>query len=384
MIADLGFLISDWKKPGRPSARSVRSQNPKSYIPNHKSTAFTLVEILITITIMAILTALFLGASRAAMEGSRASKTKSTIAKLNALLLEQYASYETRRVDIDPTIEKSLSGPMLADARLLAMRELMKFEMPDRWNDVTDIVRLLEKGRAPTVVQMYRRREDRAYKQALALADGDTDEADKILTNNESAECLYMIVTLLCGDGEARSQFGDQDVGDVDGDGAPEFLDGWGNPIRWIRWPAGFIGRSDLMKPVPSVVDQTVDHDPFDPFQRNLTTAVPNASSSPSLSAVYSGVMAEYVKHLRGEYCQGIPIGFRLVPLIYSSGPDGISDIDSAATTTTSDPSGIAFDPYAVESNGTYQFGTPGDDPSNSDGEDNSIDNIHNHTLVTR
>ena len=36
-------------------------------------------------------------------------------------------------------------------------------------------------------------------------------------------------------------------IGDTDDDGAPEFLDGWGRPIEFIRWPTGFAERSDLM-----------------------------------------------------------------------------------------------------------------------------------------
>ena len=51
---------------------------------------------------------------------------------------------------------------------------------------------------------------------------------------NEAAECLYMIVMLSTPD--ARSQFSDSEIGDTDNNGFPEFLDGWGNPIFFLRW----------------------------------------------------------------------------------------------------------------------------------------------------
>jgi prepilin-type N-terminal cleavage/methylation domain-containing protein len=61
----------------------------------------TLIELLVTISIIATLSAMFLGASRAAMEHSRGARTKTTIDKLHTLIMERYADYETRRVDLD-------------------------------------------------------------------------------------------------------------------------------------------------------------------------------------------------------------------------------------------------------------------------------------------
>lgn len=49
------------------------------------------------------------------------------------------------------------------------------------------------------------------------------------------------MVTLQGGfDQDAAEAFRSDEIGDVDGDSAPEFLDGWGRPIRFIRWPAAF------------------------------------------------------------------------------------------------------------------------------------------------
>ena len=69
------------------------------------------------------------------------------------------------------------------------------------------------------------------------------------------------------GDGEARTMFTSQDIGDIDGDGAPEFLDGWGKPIRCIRWPAGFVPSPADGRPRGS----RADRDPFDPYRRDPT-----------------------------------------------------------------------------------------------------------------
>ena len=49
-----------------------------------------------------------------------------------------------------------------------------------------------------------------------------------------------MVITMACGDGEARTLFSENSIGDTDGDGAPEFLDGWKHPINFLRWAPGF------------------------------------------------------------------------------------------------------------------------------------------------
>ena len=333
--------------------------------------AFTLVELLITILILAILGTALLGASRVAMEGARASRTKSTIAKLNTLMMERYESYQTRRVDFNASIQSSINampttnpqqrrakGKAVAVARLKALRELMKLEMPDRWSDVLlapvpDNNPLGKINRAfnptppafsPSFLQ-NRPALSNAYLRRLKSAATIKNDGI-ILRQHQGAECFYMFIMLATGDGEARELFSQQDIGDVDGDGAPEFLDGCKQPIEFLRWPAGFV--SDLQSVV--VIDDTttpkkragnpdVDHDPFDPFRVDSRA-------------------------------------YRLVPLIYSAGPDGDLDIEVAPGNT------VGLNPYAqlTDSSGKLLnlLGTQRD--NDGDG-DNSLDNIHNHLM---
>jgi len=349
---------------------------PRSSIldPRH---GVTLIELLITITIIATLSAAFLGASRSAMELARRSRTKTAITKIHTLLMERWQSYTTRRVDVNTTglTQSQLDdGRFMADLRLLGLRELMKLEMPDRWSDVDLTQSLTFLQNIPAITRAY----DRRLVQALNATNRNT------LERNGSAECLYLTVMLHTGDGEARTLFSRQDIGDTDGDGAQEFLDGWGNPIRWVRWPAGFVGRSDLMLSDPNNLltgNPDADHDPFDPFRRNSGNAIPTSNYSG-----YPANMRPYVQHLRGLAASSPPatfnIGYRLVPLVFSMGPDGIGDISTRVGNIASTSNGILLDPYAWDStNKAYEFGSYGDNPKNPDGDDNSLDNIHNHLL---
>lgn len=333
----------------------------------------TLVELLITMTIMAIIAAAILGTAAAAIEGAREKKTQSLITKLHTLLMERYASYETRRVEInrswtDPIEQMARSGAitpaergqMLADLRLLAQRELMKYEMPDRWSDVTaNPVFLVDR---PPLAKEYLRRS--------ANATGE----------NNPAECLYMTIMLATGDGEARTLFSKQDIGDTDDDpgpdGAPEFIDGWGNPIQYLRWAPGYVPNSGLM-----VGDAQKDHDPFDVYRRDDPTALPAISRYPSS-------WRPYIEGLKDQYP-----AFRLVPLIFSAGSVGIEDgkidifISPEKIATSTGSNEPALNPFFIDSSlsaNADKFGIPSFGyglPDKTDDVDDSKSYITNHNI---
>lgn len=328
----------------------------------------TLIELLITMAIMAIISAAILGTASAAMESARRSRTQQLITKIHGLLLEHLASYETRRLAIDPAIVYAIDsyvasattpqmlalrnverGQMLADARLIAVRELMKMEMPDTAADVHHVPQVL--ATVPTLNAAYRRMRTTASQNA-----------------NDTAECLYLTVMKATGDGEARTLFAKQDIGDTDEDGAPEFIDGWGEPIKWIRWPSGLV--SDLQ---PIDANGNRASDPLDPFRRDRQLAG-NAEQSPSIS-VYPPRLATAVNdNIRYRYklTVGPPnrSAFRLVPLVYSAGPDG-----APAFLVAKNDGRQPLDPFRIMSDGT-QAGAV-DAATASDAKDN----ITNHLI---
>jgi hypothetical protein len=116
---------------------------------------------------------------------------------------------------------------------------------------------------------------------------------------NGGAECLYAIAAFGGMEPGAMANFRTDEIGDRDGDKAPEFLDGWLNPIEFIRWAPGYsnlyastVSTSGTSSPV-QVADQTNYHDPLDP-QR-----VDNVGTTGSGAR-----------------------GYALIPLIVSAGPD--------------------------------------------------------------
>ena len=339
----------------------------------------TLIELLIAILIISILAGLILGVAAVAAETAREAHTRHMVTRLHTLLMEHYDSYKTRRVRLRDevvnkinTLSASQRGRALAEARLYALRELMLMEIPDRWSDIllagvpssptTAVTRYpvyldvsnSANGRT-ALANTYLRR----YWQAAATApDGAT------LTENQGAECLYMVITIACGDGEARTLFHESDIGDTDGDGAPEFLDGWGRPINFLRWAPGFdsqiqINANELGDPIPSnsawITAAANDHDPFDIFRSDA-------------------------------------FAFRMVPLIFSGGRDetfSIRLVKPYVTWLGNTNITFPFNPSNPRKLLPYLKATDPDDGSTEylgidNGENASTDNIHNHLLGLR
>ncbi len=127
----------------------------------------------------------------------------------------------------------------------------------------------------------------------------------------QSAELLYMIVANSNYNGANGLEFfRPSEIADTDGDNFPEFIDAWGNPILWIRWPAGYgvVDNTSMSaeqirnsRPPDSVLNDRSVPDPLDPLRTDWRWSHP----------AFTNVSKPWM----------------LIPLIISSGPDGYFDI---------------------------------------------------------
>jgi prepilin-type N-terminal cleavage/methylation domain-containing protein len=256
---------------------------------------FTLVELLVVISILSTLAGMFTIAYRGAQQESNTQKTRLTIQKINDVLLSRLQEYESYPVPLSipasavPTTGNIGQKPGLIErARLQMLREIIRTEMPDHpddikatvfWNSAPNvsppvIIRPnftgLMVGAIPVTVPASNvfpsgltSRAASLYARLIAVPQWDAQFAN--------AELLYLIVEDSEMNGSSAIElFGASEIADRDNDGLKEFVDAFGRPIQWIRWPTGFpqVARSypDMLN--PNIIDSTgnlvIEGEPFD------------------------------------------------------------------------------------------------------------------------
>lgn len=341
--------------------------------------AFTLTELLVVMLIISILAGLTVAGISAAVTDAKRSRTRTIIDKVDSLIAEKWEGYRTRSVPIrlpagvraapEPFVDANGNktydaGESFTDTngngvydhgaawiRLLALRELQRIEIPDRISDLCNgpeladlaadadldaindsmSVRLASLTTPSSVTKSFKRIAERNI-------EGTSPKAWS--TEFQGSECLYLILAATKdGDKSALDYFQPSEIGDTDGDGMKEVLDGWGRPLEFLRWTPGYI-KENL-----AVTEQSADitkPDPFDPL------------------------------HTDGQT-------YAIRPLIYSPGMDGLYHIERGnivyvqpSYPTGLQPNELPNDPYYNFPSG-LQIGTP--DPM----ADGWQDNITNH-----
>lgn len=317
---------------------------------------FTLVELLTVIVIIGMLGAVSITTVRVAVRSAKETQTRTTIAKIDSVLTACYEKYQYRRVDVVaayryangvnssygvPTLNRWTTNPeTIASCRLNIVRDLLRCDFPCTPKELY-------------TYSLFNGTSTANYTplQAAILASvndvlNDGNNAASVFENspNSNAELLYLVV--MNADPEARSSFSEREIADVDGNGLYEFVDGWGNPIRWMRWAPG-LEASDR-QPTWSEVRNGVsdlDSDPFDPMR--------------------------------------VGNGWFLVPYVYSLGSDGASGLEDwfEVSDAMNDTAERMNDPFWNVYNNPVDTEI-GDCYGLSDGTTANKDNIDNHTLV--
>lgn len=390
-------------------------------------TGFTLIELMVAITIIGILAGLVLGGMYRAQAQAKIANTKTLISKLDYRIKSAMDSYRSRRLPCDPqSILSGVYGPVLqanavawckqlwlqhnslatdslglvppatmtnpfpsarqvAAVNLLAMRELQKYEMPDDWYDVVNIAgggppysaaSQFVLPMVPGTALMYL-----AKFNAAASVPGITQAQ---LIDNGPAELLYLIVTMGPGQTEFAEEFDLRHVGDIDGDGLLEFHDGWlpamassyttkvpssfgmnpNNPIFWIRWPAGYVEDPTATPPLLGL-----DASPM--YAPGSTTAAAIALSDARHDPF------DPLKLDVPASPSGPPRGYALKPLIYSAGQDAQWGLYVNVNINTVGGIPSQLDPYrqynAPSGVGTALKGVPTDNSALTDNVTNRL-----------
>ncbi len=214
---------------------------------NHQSvrsrrSGFTIVELLMVVGILLFLIATSAFVVRNIGNKAREKATLATIVKINGMLNQRIQAFQryldssrsTKDLQQQVNLNYALfSDPMKATylgkkatvisrpvMEILARKDLFRQNFPQYIGDSSDVT---------------------AKMNALPGVSG---AAGSELTSDGglsiSSEYLYYVLTQYDAFGAAAAgedAFNASEVADTDGDGLKEFVDGWGRPLRFYRWP---------------------------------------------------------------------------------------------------------------------------------------------------
>ena len=331
---------------------------------------FTLTELLLVIIIIAILAAMTMTVQRSAVQSTRRERTIATIRKIDAALTSAYEQYQYRKPDVGSIIDNIentfvesyansgqdfyalpkdhqklriysyITGRFLRQIdsdgpfsefyddigesqeidhrfapyilRTIMLRELLLCDFPDSLEEVSNEPLMNDS-------QVHRAYQIQLNKAAANAPNGDI--LANIPDGDISADLLYLVV--MNTSPETRGTFLDRETADTNNNGIPEFIDGWGNPIRFIRW-APCIPQTNRQ---PTLED-ALSIQQCKRLRRNTTFDIYRADGEidPSIQDELDMLEEDYGGLIeRGADPfdpMGAMDGWLLTPLIYSAGPD--------------------------------------------------------------
>ncbi len=201
--------------------------------------AFTLIEILVVITIVALLITILGTTVTTSIRKAREAATTSLLVKIDALLGDRIKGFDryTKSRDFQTIVNNQklsrdaagVSGVPSKVIAAIARKGFYRQLFPQRFEDL-----------APQDTNGNGVNDALEAVPGVNLAVLMTQIGPTSRHPTESAELLYFALTRMQSFGVppvSESEFGDTEVRDTDGDGLMEFVDGWERPLRFYRWP---------------------------------------------------------------------------------------------------------------------------------------------------
>lgn len=198
-----------------------------------------MVELLIAITIVVMLAAMIIVPMRGVLTGAKVSATKATILKLDQLIRQAEQEMERGSAGGGKDLAQKWAEGEFGSGALanrMAQRVRSKVNFPQR--DADYKFKLNVNDPVSPLAALIQRKIDNG--QFIP---------SKQKVETQSAAIMYLLLTegSIYGVSIADSgSFTSAEVKDTDGDGLMEFVDAWGNPLRFYRWPTG------LLRPIDS------------------------------------------------------------------------------------------------------------------------------------
>ncbi|ADG66255.1 hypothetical protein Plim_0405 [Planctopirus limnophila DSM 3776] len=206
---------------------------PRTRGSQHRRAGFTVIELLVVIGLILLMISIFAAVFGNTILTARERATQATILKIDGLLQQRLESFNRavdkaleqgtnnqryfRQVRADLGISNANTNNYIPAMKVLARKMLLKQTFPQSFSELPSSHPLLTST---------------AYISAN----------HKVET--ESSALLYYALTQAQVFGlppVSPDNFSSNEVRDTDGDGHLEFIDAWGEPLRFYRWPTALV-----------------------------------------------------------------------------------------------------------------------------------------------
>ncbi len=296
----------------------------------HNRAAFTLVELLVVLAIIAILASLTSAGIIYYIGRQDENNTAATIEHLYGVLKKQwdFVIAEAKKEPI-PDVIRQLTGPDKSGnspdpsserARVALIKLRLAEAFPQNFQEISDFTNTKSPRYLYNLLPLSRAKYMPTYASKWAKAGGKTGGNPQI----ESGACLYMALTTAKGGASIDIDKLPNKPVDMDGDGLPEFGDGWRQSIAFFRFP---YNNAALAAVQPNLVNaQGVAYrDPLDPLMK-LQSWVNVNDAAPLYTAWNISNRTAFENIIGYEIAFSSPPPFT-APVIVSAGKDSVLDL---------------------------------------------------------
>ena len=209
---------------------------------------FTLVELLVVISIIAILAALTMRVAVGLINEGREAGTKATISKIQRILDTRLQSFQRKYGNNDATslvrLKRTPEWQILTEQLRVPGVDGNPAKLPDNYR-VIATRKLLYIQHFPQVAWELNFRQHPGLFREPGNPQAAVVPTESLVSNAEVLYDLIMNASPLGDPPVGDDAFSANEIADTDNDGRPEFIDAWGQPLRFYRWPV-LLFRPDL------------------------------------------------------------------------------------------------------------------------------------------
>jgi prepilin-type N-terminal cleavage/methylation domain-containing protein len=302
---------------------------------------FTLIELMVVVAIIGVIVVLTTAAAMQTVSYQRTNTTDETIKTISSLLDQQWSAVLAKaNNEVIPNSVFVMAGGNEKRARVIWKKLRLKQAFPMNFTEA------LTPGNPPSLyVQPSILPGMNAYQSAI-LSSGLKPSTNPADWPKESAYCLVLALRQgFGGNSFSEERFGANALGSDPGVvGMKKFVDGWGNPLVFYRWPAANAELDNssplgVYNPVSPIGTKTWFRDPLDP--EGLLES-PDWNNPVNFATKQGVWWFEQYCHTVHDTTSIHPVRFQrshyMVPVIASAGRDGMLGFQPPTSPLLPDP----------------------------------------------